>query len=712
MSRMLKTVPLAGYSDTLSVRPGETIGFKVSSTQPGSVKAWLTRSICADPNPASPGVVEENADHAFPPIEFPGREQPFFPGSYAQCNEAIHFNPRAGFSLSFALFPTLEKSTPQTVFSIGSFAVQLEGSQLHFTIEGKSLLSTDTLPTHQWISVDVRYDAREAALILTHHFHKSGIGTDASVRASLPADRLPESVNGLVTIAAEVQDGAACHHFNGKIEAPALRIETDEGSTNVEWDFSTDMAATIVQGKTPHSPDLTLINYPMRGATGATWDGSEMCWRHAPDQYGAIHFHETDIYDFGWETDFTFSIPDTLKSGVYVMHIQNGDNEDAMPFFVCPPFRKPTAKVCVLVSTFTYAIYGNHARPDYRPDWQNRIAAWNAYPNNPAEYPDYGLSTYNFHSDRSGICHASHLRPLFNIRPGYLTFSYGDSSGLRHFQADSHLIAWLENQGIDYDLVTDQFLHEEGVDAIDQYTCVVTGSHPEYHTLETLNALQAYRDQGGNFCYLGGNGFYWKIVCHPENSGILEVRRAEGGIRAWAAEPGEYYHAFDGSYGGLWRRNGRPPQQLAGVGFSAQGQFNGSYYRRTCFDPKYDWIFEGVSDERLGDFGFSGGGAAGFELDRVDHRLGSPDNAVVLAQSENHSDDFVLVPEELLTHITTWSGENPEDLIRADMTYFETESGGSVFSTGSITFCGSLPWNDYDNNISTILSNVIRRLLD
>ena len=60
---------------------------------------------------------------------------------------------------------------------------------------------------------------------------------------------------------------------------------------------------------------------------------------------------------------------------------------------------------------------------------------------------------------------------------------------------------------------------------------------------------------------------------HPEEQGVIEIRRGEGGIRAWAAEPGEYYNAFDGEYGGLWRRNGRPPQQTAGIGFSAQGTF-------------------------------------------------------------------------------------------------------------------------------------------
>ena len=230
---------------------------------------------------------------------------------------------------------------------------------------------------------------------------------------------------------------------------------------------------------------------------------------------------------------------------------------------------------------------------------------------------------------------------------------------------------------------------------------------------ETLDALQGYRDQGGALMYMGGNGFYWRIALHPDEPGILEIRRGEGGIRAWAAEPGEYYNAFDGNYGGLWRRSGRAPQVLAGVGFSAQGTFVGSYYRRNpdTYDDTVFWVFDGVSDEVLGDFGLCGGGAAGFELDRVDECLGSPPSVRILASSENHTDDFVVVPEEMLTHLTNWPGEPMEKLIRADMVYFETPAGGRVFSTGSITFCGSLLHNDGDNNISRIVANVLDRFL-
>ena len=163
----------------------------------------------------------------------------------------------------------------------------------------------------------------------------------------------------------------------------------------------------------------------------------------------------------------------------------------------------------------------------------------------------------------------------------------------------------------------------------------------------------------------------------------------------------------------MWRRNGRPPQLLCGVGFSAQGLFEGSYYRRMsgAADPRTAWFFEGIDDESRGDFGLSGGGAAGVELDRADFELGTPPDALILARSEAHQSHHVVVPEELLTHVTTVTGERPQALIRADIVYFETTAGGAVFSVGSITFCGSLSHNNYQNNISRMLENILRRFL-
>ena len=53
----------------------------------------------------------------------------------------------------------------------------------------------------------------------------------------------------------------------------------------------------------------------------------------------------------------------------------------------------------------------------------------------------------------------------------------------------------------------------------------------------------------------------------------------------------------------------------------------------------------------------------------------------------------------------------PADLIRAELVLFETDSGGAVFATGSITWCGGLPVNGYDNPVSRITGNVLRRFL-
>ena len=55
--------------------------------------------------------------------------------------------------------------------------------------------------------------------------------------------------------------------------------------------------------------------------------------------------------------------------------------------------------------------------------------------------------------------------------------------------ADLHIVDWLEARGTDYDIVTDDDLHEEGREAIDPYNVVVTGTHPEYYTAEMFDAL-------------------------------------------------------------------------------------------------------------------------------------------------------------------------------------------------------------------------------
>ena len=105
-----------------------------------------------------------------------------------------------------------------------------------------------------------------------------------------------------------------------------------------------------------------------------------------------------------------------------------------------------------------------------------------------------------------------------------------------------------------------------------------------------------------------------------------------------------------------------------------------------------------------------GVGAAGSELDRVDYALGSPPHTLILATSFGHSDAYQQVVEEVNTSDSRQGGtENV--LVKADVAYAEYPNGGAVFSTSSIAWSGSLSFNDYDNNVSRITENVLRRFV-
>ncbi len=754
-------LPLAGYADRLSVRPGETLRFHTANGTGVPVTAKVVRVICADPNPAGLGVKVEDVDAArVAALDAPKRE-PLQRGSFGMiatpqladlssitviANVFMSGRETRSGAIVSVVDPGPTKEDPthggiqlaihygRLVCWIGNIQIEADGPAVwHRQIETHTQLAQSI-----WHRVWASFNHRSGKLTLGVQQLDNGRAVGEPWIHQSNIDDPAKAGGPQVLIGASLSEAHDLSRFNGRIERPmifdrvlsvaeierAARGETVPGLV-AAWDFSKEMHTDRIVDTGPHGLHGALINAPTRAVRGSNWTGREQCFRHAPEQYGAIHFHEDDIDDCRWPVTHEYTVPADLKSGAYALMLQAGDTKENIPFFVVPPKGKQTAKLAVLVSTFTYTVYGNHARPEWttNPAWKDawikQAKEWNAYPHNPGDHREYGLSTYNFHTDGSGIAMASWARPMLNLRIGYITYPYPDirGSGLRHYPADSHLLAWLEHNGIAYDLITDWELHHEGAELLKPYTCVTTGSHPEYHTTEMLDALEAYRDGGGRFMYLGGNGFYWKIALSPDKPGLIEIRRAEGGIRAWAAEPGEYYNQFDGEYGGLWRRNARPPQLLCGVGFTAQGNFVGSHYRIKTdarSNPRTAWMFDGVNDEIIGNFGLSGHGAAGFELDRADTKLGTPAHAQVVAQSEDHPPEapWVLVPEEQLTHLTTFPGESHKQLIRADMTLFETPNNGCVFSTGSITFCGSLPHNNFDNNVSKLLHNVLTRFLD
>jgi N,N-dimethylformamidase len=213
--------------------------------------------------------------------------------------------------------------------------------------------------------------------------------------------------------------------------------------------------------------------------------------------------------------------------------------------------------------------------------------------------------------------------------------------------------------------------------------------------------------------YLGGNGFYWVTSQDERRPHLIEVRRGAVGTRPSEGAPGEGHHSTTGERGGLWRERGRWPNRLTGIGMTAQGwDSRAPGYRRTDAgrSPEFAFVFDGVDDEVIGDFGLIMNGASGDELDRFDLDRGSPPETVVLASTTGHSDFYQLVGEDVLASRPGLGGtESPE--VRSDMTWLEKAAGGAVFSTGSICFTGSLSHADYRNNVSTVTRNVIDEML-
>ncbi len=731
---------IMGYADRWSVAPGDTIRFMVSALDGGDYEARVVRLKQPDAGPLATPFAPEPVDAPCNGT-YPGRIQSIPIGSLGVVPDHPVLSGSAGVTMVAYVWPTTPGRGRQAIMGTWCEASRTgcgleldEAGGLVLRAGSASLATNVPLLAERWYRVAGTVDGATGALTLSQApVPGNGFHAQRAVTVSGRAATGEIRHRGPLTFGAWQAGPAAgpscwgglafTRHFNGRIDRPRLvgrvldaaEIAAVAGGGMLPeavdvlgaWDFSRDTSSDTIVDIGPNRLHGVIVNQPTRAMRGHNWTGEFSDWRQAPDQYGAIHFHDDDLVDACWEADFSYTIPAGLRSGVYAVRLDSGGFDYWMPFFVRPPRGTAASKVAFLASTATYTVYLNN-RGRFMSlateRTQGRLMFMDAIDELLVTDTTMGLSTYDRHSDGSGVAYSSRNRPVVNFRP----------TG-RHwnFNLDLFIIDWLEHLGGDYDVITEEDLHREGLDLLRPYQVVLTGSHPEYDSLAMLDAMQAYLRQGGRFMYMGGNGFYWRIAHHPTREGVIEVRRAEGGLRAWNALPGEYHHSFSGEYGGLWRANGRAPQYLAGVGFISQGFDHCSYYRRRpeAADPRIAWAFAGIDDTLIGDFGLLQGGAAGLEIDSADVRLGTPAHALVIGRSENHSNTYEIVPEELLIpHGASDALLNPE--IHADMVFFETPGGGAVWSTGSIAFAGSLGWNGFDNNVCRIATNVLRRFVD
>ncbi|EOO00573.1 putative large subunit of -dimethylformamidase protein [Phaeoacremonium minimum UCRPA7] len=753
---------LTGYADPWIASPGGTVEIKVSCTE-SSYKyrvVRVTQGVDVENSPAK----QIHPIDGVPEGETKGRFQLAKPGSYAIIKDWLPA-PASGVMISFYMQPWVpvwnHAQVPISNLDVNNksgFAVVVgEAGKLEFWIGTGSKI--EVIPTgyspekKMWTRVSLTIDGTKlSSSIQPIPLFVTPSESKPIVVSHMLRDPISLAVTSKLLFGACFANGSATtpsavptNFFNGRIDSPTIML-VEQGAEHplLRFDFSVNMSSDYIHDISGRGLRGTLINAPTRAVKGYDWDGTEVDWTRAKYGYGAIHFHEDDLDDAGWETDLTIKIPSTCRSGVYAVEIETIDGRranDSITFFVRPSesdWTQRGGKVAFVLSTFTYLAYANEhlwetsrrSAIDIGPGFDPNDVAQSDDLDKLRRRFDLGLSTYDVHNDDSSVIYSSWKRPILNARPGYVMWAFKRP---RELSADLMMIGFLEREGIPYEVLTDHDLHRFGVDCISRFNTVITGSHPEYPTLESYMAYKAFAAQGGNLMYLGGNGFYWvsAVSGDPSRMHRLEIRRGDQGVRTHTAPGGERINATNGQLGTLWRSRGMPCNVLFGVGFSGEGVAPGVPYRRTaegrrCEEsegevysksnidntaPPSSWIFRGISpDELIGEFGL-GGGASGDEIDRFGIDNDSHPSVKVLASSTGHSDEFGIAPEDTSFPIKNVLGTQ-NDNIRSDMTYYVTSGGGGVFSVGSINFFCSLGWMNYRNNVAQLVRNVITGFLE
>ncbi|MDA3040310.1 MAG: hypothetical protein O3C27_12445, partial [Actinomycetota bacterium] len=601
----MSEVSIVGYCEPVSCRVGDEVALKLSSDREGPVTIDVVELICGDAGNPVLGLTEREVDVAGFPRVVDGRRQPIVAGSSAIFGPSTLLAVEA-FTIGCSVWPSVRPQDPQPVLSLGRVIVWWTGDG--FTLDPAER-GTGRLEHRRWYHLRLSVGHGRGHLVVEAAPTRSPGADATSQRAEGVADLGSGGGGDLLTVG---------HGFDGRIGSLWMATEAAAEPTDAvfRWNASIEIDQDRWCDTGVHGLHGILHQLPARAVRGPAWDGTAQGPAAAPaHHYDAVHFHTDDLYDAGWETDATLTVPAELASGVYCFRSRtDGGHIDRTPFFVAAEASR-RSDVAFLVPVATYLAYANQ-----RIHLTNATFAPGGAPPPPnhlwlRDHPEVGLSLYEYHSDKSGVMFSSRRRPVMNLKPAADTWG---------FTPDTNICGFLHHQGVDFDVVTDEQLHDEGGAALDGYRVLVTGSHPEYWSTAMLDVLEAWQRNGGRLMYLGGNGFYWRVAFSDAWPGAMEVRRAEDGTRAWIAEPGEYHHAFGGEYGGLWRRLGRAPNMICGVGFAAQGFGRGAPYRRTFDDPdRTAWIFEGVEGEIIGAHGV-GGGAAGQEIDRYDVALGSP----------------------------------------------------------------------------------------
>jgi len=358
------------------------------------------------------------------------------------------------------------------------------------------------------------------------------------------------------------------------------------------------------------------------------------------------------------------------RSGLYYFHARTDSGRFfSFPWIVAPA--RPTARIAVLASNITWNAYNAFGGRS------NYIHA-DQLPPTPTVNARLELSRYN--DPLFGTWNSEVYAPLSFDRPEpinhvpeqvQITDPIEGRAACHVAPTEWRLLGWMEREGFDYDLYAETQLHAGQVD-LNAYRTLVISTHPEYWTRQMYQAVKSWVfERGGRLVYLGGNGLNCEVSLTDEHALIVH----NGDNRRLQAELERYESRFG--------MRVESEANLLGVVYSEAGVMTAAPYRVLAADH---WVFAGTELGNGELFGQASlheripGGASGHETDKISPS--SPPGVRRLAK-----------------------GLNPNDG-GADLTYFETPSGGGVFSAGSICWPACVL---VDDAVSRITANVLRR---
>lgn len=583
--------------------------------------------------------------------------------------------------IGFELFLTRNEGV-RPVLEAGPLKLDLDDRTLIVESPSHASASIANVPLRCWLDVTLQSSGSDLLLEVRSHdslvpFHSSCVLAGAAEGWSAQCIVL----------------GADAARERDTLNARFSAVEVDTADGLHRWQFPTRLALDPIPSSHAEPMFIEAVNLPTFCVTSVRWDGSTFDPRVSPSHYDAIHCHDDDMGALDWPACFEAKVPEDAEAGIYAFEVETERGTEQFVFFVKAARKR--ADIVFLVPTATYLAYSDEVLPPHLYEWKcddrgHRFAVSN------------GLrSLYDYHNDRSGVSICSWRKPKGTLRADY---NYPLCGCPHNLPVDLHLLRFCHEHGIAFDLLTDHDLHEFGPEALAGYRLLMTGSHPEYMSVEMEQAIRDFAAAGGSIAYLGGNGFAAAVAFEGD---LMELRRSplEAG-RTWDGPVSEQALALTNEPGGFLRSRGRGEFSLIGVAISLMGFDGARPFTRTLqsHDAGCAWLFDGVENDAFGTDGIVLGGAAGYEVDATDPHLGTPEDTVVLARATGFEESFFHDPARW------YQGGEEEAASRrcAEMTIRMLPNGNWIYSASSVAWCGALPQPGRMNDVGRITLNLLR----